>query len=462
LLQEIDKVAKILKPIIREKKVKIVSHIDSDGLTSASIIIKMLLREGVNFELRVVKQLLEAEIKELQIRESDFLILTDLGSGQLGLLVEALNRTQVLVLDHHQPERLRHLNLFHLNPLLFGEEEISSSMICYLLAKAVNIKNTDLIDLAIVGAVGDEQDERWEFRGAAKKILREGELLGRLSVLKGLRLYGRSSRPIHKALEYSFDPLIPGISGSESGAVQFLSELGIAIKEGERWRKLKDLTLEEQRKLASAIILERLRSKHPEAEDIFGDVYILLGRPEEIQDAREFSTLINACGRTGNHDIGLRLCLGDPSAIDASWYVLDRYRKLIGDSIDWARERFIIAKHGVYLFGARRIPDTLIGTILSIALNSNLVDDRPIFGFAETENGKTKVSARTSRNLKRINLRDIITQAAKEMGAQGGGHQFAAGALIESGKEREFMELLEQILGEQDGKKEEGQGKEVV
>ena len=44
-------------------------------------------------------------------------------------------------------------------------------MICYLFAKGVDMRNVDLIDLAIVGAVGDQMDEQWEFAGAARKIL---------------------------------------------------------------------------------------------------------------------------------------------------------------------------------------------------------------------------------------------------------------------------------------------------
>jgi len=251
-------VSKIFKSIINEKKAKIISHIDADGLTSAAILSKMLLRLGQNFELKIVKQLTENVVKKIKFTDKDFFIFSDLGSGQLNFLKQFLEKTEVFILDHHEPEMLKDDNLFHLNPLLFDEEEISSSMICYLFAKNVSIQNTDLIDLAIVGAVGDEQDEGWKLRGLARKILEEAEAVGKIAVSKGIRLYGRNTKPIHKSLEQSFDPFIPGITGSESNAVQFLSELGISVKENGEWKKLKDLTIEEQQKLASAIILERL------------------------------------------------------------------------------------------------------------------------------------------------------------------------------------------------------------
>jgi len=274
-LEEIEKVAKIFKSISKEKNVKLLSQFDADGISSVSIIVKMLIRMNVNFQLRIYKQLTEQIADSLEIDKDDFLILTDFGSGQLDHFKKILEKTQVLILDHHEFKHLEHINLFHLNPLLFGEDEASSSIISYMFAKAIDLKNVDLIDLAIVGAIGDEQEDRGELKGLARKILEEAIILGKVTAIKGLRFYGRNTRPIHKALEYSFDPFIPGISGSESNAIQFLSELGISVKDDGEWKKLKDLTIEEQQKLASAIIVERLKSNHSYAEDIFGENYSL-------------------------------------------------------------------------------------------------------------------------------------------------------------------------------------------
>lgn len=449
LLEEIDKISKIFSSLIKEKNVKIVSHLDADGLTSGSIIARMLLREDSSFELRIVKQLVDDTIKDLKIDENDFLILTDLGSGQLNLLKGILEKTQILILDHHEPERLNHLNLFHLNPLLFGKEEISSSMLCYLFAKSVDIKNIDLIHLAIVGAVGDEIDENWKFTGFARKILKEAENVGKVVILKGLRLYGRS-RPVHKALEYSFNPFIPGISGSESGAVQFLSELGITIKDDDEWRALKELTIEEQKRLASAIIIERLRGKQSDAADIFGEIYLLSELPEEIQDAREFATLLNACGRLGKYETAIELCLNDLTAIKNSDSILTEYRKKISEGIELIRNGDVIktTENATYIFCADKVLDTMIGTLTSISINSNLVNtDKPVFGFADS-NGSVKVSARASRKLKQINLKEIIVYAMEQLHAEGGGHKFAAGALIQKKDKDKFVEIVDKKIGE--------------
>ena len=401
----------------------------------------------MNFEFRILKQLTEKDIKELDVDELDFLILSDLGSGQIAGLRSVLDKTQVLILDHHDPVRKEHMNLLHINPLVLGEEEISASMVCYLFAKTLNIRNTDLIDLAIVGAMGDIMDEKWELRGLGRKILEEAEMLGKISIERGVRLYGRNTRPIFKSLEYSSDAVIPGVTGSESNAVQFLAELGIELKEGERWRMLKDLTLEEQKKLASAIIFERLKNGHEDAEDIFGEIYNLIGRPKDLQDAREFATLLNACGRTGNFDVAIRLCLNDLTALQDSWGILEEYRKMLSNGLNWLRDGNFEARESITVVkGGTKIPDTIIGTLLSIALGSGIVDaGKIVIGFADDGDGNVKISARMSRNLN-FNLRDIIVEAAHSVGGEAGGHKFAAGALIAAGKEDEFIKAVENKL----------------
>jgi RecJ-like exonuclease len=393
-------------------------------------------------------------VKKIKLTGEDVLIFSDLGSGQLNLMKGILEKTQVFILDHHEPERLHSINLFHLNPLLHGEDEISSSMICYLFAKNISIQNTDLIDLAIVGAVGDEQDEGWKLKGLARKILEEAETIGKIVVSKGVRLYGRNTKPIHKSLEHSFDPFIPGITGSESQAIQFLSELGISVKEDGEWKKLKDLTIEEQQKLASAIILERLRIPQPNASDIFGEIYTILGREEELQDAREFATILNACGRTGNSDIGIRICLGEEK-INDMLKILEDYKKQISEGIRLLREGNIVfsTPNANFILAGDKIKDTLIGTITSMAIDSNIIDSRkPVFGVAGSEENTLKISARLSREIKNINLREVLYYAAKMLKGEAGGHTHAAGALIDKNLQDDFVNIVDKKLGEMLGK----------
>lgn len=455
MLEKIKKWVELFKSWCKDKNVRIFSHFDADGLTSASIFIKAMIRENINFHLSVEKQLTKEVIGRMEIDESNILVLLDFGSGQVKELSEILKKTKVLILDHHQPSELSHPNLLHINPLLLKEDGISSSLITYLFVKCLNEKNSDLVELAITGALGDQLDELLEKNEIAKHVVEEGVKFGKVEVSNGIKIYGWSSRPLHKALEYSLNPYIPNVSGSESNAVQFLAEIGIELKKEGEWRKLKDLSLEEQKKLASAIVIERLREKYEDADKIFGKVYILPNNPEELQDAREFATLINACGRLGKYDLGIRLCLGDFTVIGKAWEVMNEYRKKIAEIIEEVqREKGFLLKtaNATFLFGKEKIPDTLIGTITSILLNSNLVDNnKPIFGIAK-DKGRLKISARVLPEIG-INLKEILTEVIQDWEGEAGGHELAAGAYIPEGKEKEFINRVDKLLGEINGKK---------
>jgi RecJ-like exonuclease len=85
-------------------------------------------------------------------------------------------------------------------------------------------------------------------------------------------------------------------------------------------------------------------------------------------------------------------------------------------------------------------------------LSSEDVDNSlPLMGFAYTENGDVKVSARATQVLidKGLNLSSALKQAAKELGGAGGGHDIAAGATIPKGKEEEFLEIVEKEIKNQ-------------
>ena len=441
---EIEKIAKVFKGIIKEKKVRVFSHFDCDGISSAAIMTKALIRENANFSITFFDQLKKENVEKINLGEDETLVFLDFGSGQLDNLSKFFDKTQLFILDHHFPLKLSHINLYHLNPLLFNEEEISASVLTYLFSKFLDKRNVELADLAILGAIGDEMEEGWEFKGLTKKILKEAEDLGKISTLRGIRLYGRN-RPIHKALASTFDPFIPEISGSESNAIQFLSEIPIEIKVGEEFRKLKDLSLEEQKKLASAIIIERLKLKEEKSEDIFGNIYLLLDMPEDLQDARELSTLLNACGRMGNPEIGLRICLKDFSIVDKAIETFFEYKKLIGNCLNLINEKNLVKRIGdiVYFIGKDKIPESIVGTLTSILSNSFFSDAKIVVGFAGSE--KVKVSARTNEDL---NLNEVIRNVVEKIGGEAGGHERAAGAYIKKNEEEKFIEVLKGVLND--------------
>ena len=85
-----------------------------------------------------------------------------------------------------------------------------------------------------------------------------------------------------------------------------------------------------------------------------------------------------------------------------------------------------------------------ISGILSLYL---LKQDKPLIGFnAGSDN--TKVSSRGTRKLvqRGLNLSTVMKEASAQVGGSGGGHDIAAGAVIPRGKEKQFVELANDMV----------------
>jgi RecJ-like exonuclease len=67
--------------------------------------------------------------------------------------------------------------------------------------------------------------------------------------------------------------------------------------------------------------------------------------------------------------------------------------------------------------------------------------EKTLIGLANAEDG-VKVSARS----KDIDVREVITEAARICSGSGGGHKHAAGATIPLGSEEKFIEACENLL----------------
>jgi len=440
--------------IKKADNIRIISHMDADGISSAAVILSTLMRLGKKIHLSIEKQVKPSLIEKLKKEDHDLLVFSDLGSGQIEMISELSQKTKIIILDHHLPQSNKvYENIIHVNPCINekNENSISGAGVAYLLSKEIDPNNKDLSYLAIIGAIGDMQDENWIMMGINKELLQEAIDNDRLKKERGLRLFGRMSRPIHKALEYSTDPYIPGISGDESASVQFLSSIGIDLKKYGEWKTLNDLSDEEMKKLASAIICERIAGKESSPEEIFGDVYTvnLNGRSN---DAREIATTLNACGRMGYASLGILYALGVDYVFDVVEGIMTGYRKMITKYMKWIKENKKSIKKtekAYYIIAGNQIHENFIGTITSICEKSFFNNGKVVFGMAFTEDGEIKVSARAPKSMvkKGLNLEKLFKTIPEEYG-YGGGHIAAGGAFIKKGKEKEFINMCEKYLEE--------------
>jgi RecJ-like exonuclease len=443
--------------------VLLASHIDADGLTSAAVAATALERAGIPFDVVFEKQLDEAAIARIAATDHETALFTDFGSGQLDTIVEYADAFTPVIADHHQPADAE--TEYHCNPLLEGvngASELSGAGAAYCVARALGGDvNRDLAALAVVGAVGDMQSGVDGLTGANAGIVAEGVDAGVLQEGTDLAMYGRQTRPLPKLLEYASDVRIPGISGNESGAVRFLADLDLDLRAGSgEWKRWVDLTDDERRTVASALLKRAVSSGVPanRVNDLIGTTYTLTAEAEgtELRDVSEFSTLLNATARYDRADVGLAVCLGDRGeALERARTLLRNHRKNLSEGLELVKSEGVTVEEHVQWFDAgTKIRETIVGIVAGMALGADGVRrDRPIVAFASAGDDEVKVSARGSHTLVRegLDLSTVMREAARSVGGDGGGHDVAAGATIPAGEQAAFVAAADDVVAEQLG-----------
>ncbi len=455
----------ILETVKKDGFILVFSHLDADGVAAAGIMGKMLYRLDARFRIRVMQWVDEKIIGEVIADKPQLVILTDFGSGYLDLLNEKIPNVKVVILDHHQVNsKVVNQNFVQVNPHLFGIDgatDVSGSGVAYFAAKAVNAANVDLAPIALVGALGDMQDkyEQRSLRSLNEIIVNDGVSAGLLKVEKDLTFFGRETRPIYKMLATTTNPFIPGLSGQETEALNFVANLNIPLKQGDKLRALCDLTDEERKRLCSALA-DYLLSKglHLEVENLIGYVYILAKEEPNtaLRDAREFAVVLNSAGRMDRPSLGIAICMGDrKAALEESNKILEDYRKNINKYLGWVAEkpeRMRELQNIYVIYGENFINEKIIGTVSSIIVSSLANNEKPLLAFANIEAEKAaKFSGRTTEAALRkgVNLGDVMRLASEANGGKGGGHNIAAGAQVPLDKLDSFIKTADELVGRQ-------------
>src|SRR3989344_2145013 len=244
-----DKIASVVKrieEISNRKAIRVISHHDTDGITSAAIFSRALQRWNKKFTLQIVKGLDKGIIDSLSDKE--ILIFLDLASGSLNYLKE--KNTQIFIFDHHELAQEIPENVTMINPILFNEEMCSGAALAYLFARELSEDNKDLASLAVLGMIGDMLDSN--IGKLYSEIIKDAEVI----IKKGLLLFP-STRPVDKALEYSSSLYIPGVTGSFKGVLELLRDAGIQ-RGATGFKSLAELNDEEMSSIITAIMLRRL------------------------------------------------------------------------------------------------------------------------------------------------------------------------------------------------------------
>lgn len=430
-------------------KIRLIGQYDADGISATAIACEFLNRLGKDFEYEILKQLYEEDVKRIAGEDEDLILFVDIGSGQSNFVQEHIvddEGKQVIVSDHHDPAIEG--EFIHLNPHFLGHdggEAISAAGMTYLLGETISDDNRDLVKYALIGATGDVQKQEGEFLGLNKDLLERALDQEVLTQRKGLSLYGRSTKPLHKSLMYTSDPYLEGISNNESGAIQFLKSTGVDIRDENGFRTLDDLSIDEERQIIHGLITQGY-----DANKLLENIYVL----DNGRGIDEYSTVINACGRLGEPKTGVKILLEDD--LELAEKISRKYGRKISSSLRYVEENKdnedVVYEKGIGVIdGNSHIGEDFIGTVTTISMSNGFFGEVPVvLGVAEAEDEKIKASSRATKDAVEagLNLGEIIGEICEEVDGEGGGHNVAAGAKFPIEKKEEFISELNERVAE--------------
>ena len=447
-----DKISDCIK---KGKNISVISHIDCDGITSASIIAKALFREGARCTVTTTHEFNKQLVEKLKNDSSEFHVITDLGGGFARDLDEKLGEEWV-VLDHHEIPKEEHENNRVINAWKYdidGGTEISAGGMAYFAAKSLGKRNVDLAGLAVISAIGDRQDggDRKSLIGMNSEILKTAKANEQIEVDLDLLLVGRETRPLPDALAFTSNPFIEGLTWNRGSCLSLLNSSGIPLKEKGRWRVAAELSDEEKHQIVEVITKFASGKNSTEIiQELIGYTFTFTneGQRSLLRDAREFSTLLNSCGRINKSGVGIAICLGDRNKmLQEGEKILSEYRRKIRDFMNvLTNERWRISENMNCLMvnGEGLVPERMTGTISSIMAGSPKNAGKIVILRTNGEEGTIKFSSRKSHSCKiGLNLSSLMKEAAEKFDGVGGGHDAAAGAKITRDKLDGFMSYLE-------------------
>ena len=447
-----DKISECIKS---KKNISVTTHIDCDGITSGSIITKALIRAGANCTVSTAKELNKKVIEELHNDERDFHVITDLGGGFAKDLDESLSDNW-FVLDHHQIPDEELDNDRVINAWKYGIDggvQICAGGMAYQAAKIMDDKNSDLAWVAVVSALGDRQDqgEKKSFTGVNLDIVNDAKNSGHLQVDLDLSLVGRETRPLPDALAFTSQPFIEGLTWNRDACLSLLNSSGIKLKDGGRWRVPAELNEDEKRKVIERITEFASGKNGTEImEELIGYTYTFPreDRGSFLRDGREFSTMLNSCGRIQKAGVGIAICMGDRTRmLKEGENILVEYRKMIRNYMNILgseRWRTNDTTNCVMVNAEGVVPETMTGTISSLIAGSPKNAGKIVILRTNGDEGTIKFSSRKSFSCKsHVNLSDLMRTGAKRFEGVGGGHDAAAGARITKDKLDGFLDYLD-------------------
>lgn len=371
---------------------KLVFHDDADGVSSAAIIYASLKKIGISPSLLCLEKAFPEALSLIHRGEGGLVIYVDIGSAHADLIAR-LNedRNLTIILDHHDAQPSLSPYVINLNPELHGisgETHASGASVCYAFAKLMGVAEPFMAALAVVGSAEVPGTPLGLNEEALKDALNMGQVetsrRGR-EVKVIVDLGGRKETREKWSTKLTILSSVGYYVGGPNVAV------GLCLGEVNDVEGLLS-KLEEQRKVASQLLLSRLKIeglKKERAVQWFhaGDVFRGMGT------------------------------------------------KVIGTFLSFLSFQHRFVDRGKYLVGFMNV-------------------EPEIPGLGELKKSYAKVSARAPdvlaeliRQGARLPLSRLLSDAAKRVNGFADGHATAASGIVPRGSEDQLIKHMNQLAG---------------
>lgn len=436
LKKQADSAARFIK---QHPHVCLVTHNDSDGLTSAAIMIQAFRREGIIYFHKIYPKLDGSIVSALasSFPEDFLMVFCDIGSGQSEFLSALPN--PIVILDHHVPVGKSPAKVV-VNPMTVGLEGsymISGAGVSYLTARAMREENYDLSSLAIAGIIGDRQ----LMVAANAEILNEALSVGVVESRYGLKV---GDNDLFHIFMRTTEPYLD-ITGKPDEIRSFLKSLDL-----EASKNINDLSDDEMKRLCDAV-LEKLKPlDSPDAiEAAVGNIYYL--KNLAVENVFDLAGILDSCNKEEEFDAAMALCLGDASVLEKCYATYYTAQEELVQNLAAVLPTAKSLSHLSYIYGK----DLNSAGSVSTAYIRYINPSKPFVCLNETD-GILRISARGTRNLisRGLDLSVAVKTAAESVGGSGGGHNIASGGLLPGGDDCEgcatlFLNNLNDIVKEQ-------------
>ena len=161
------------------RKITLLHHNDTDGLSSGTILLNVFEKIGYTVERFSLEKPYPQVLDKLFARSGEIIVLADF-AGKIAPLISEKNgqKNLVIILDHHPPESVDDERVHLLDGELFGlkgDRDISASAACYLFAdlllRSFGVDAEPDVHLGVLGAIGDGFFVNGALAGVNREVL---------------------------------------------------------------------------------------------------------------------------------------------------------------------------------------------------------------------------------------------------------------------------------------------------